>query len=368
MEFSEALAHQVRGMTIMYFLVWSVHLYSYRKKSRMMGFLFLSMVCLALGFLKDSVFLWSSLQDDCLVAHLVGLTDMLVMLTVCNFFTEAVSPGCTRSWKAWIFHVILFAFIPLYSIFRDVRIAMTGYVAGSVMALLIVSYVIIRAVRQRKNLCDNYSYDEHISVRWAVGSCCSYILLVLAYPVAFQHFQWLNEVAYCILCMLLWIYIIVSAKRHRIITELRIETCQSEQTQDKDDDGDEIPEEGETPDNISYIAEMVAHKLVSAMETKKLYLNPLLSVKTVAMEIGTNTKYVSIYLNHTLGMTFYDYINSYRIQEACRILESMVESDRINMVEVSRQAGFNSVSSFNRYFRKVKGMTPMAYFKRAVVA
>ena len=122
------------------------------------------------------------------------------------------------------------------------------------------------------------------------------------------------------------------------------------------------------PDNISYITEIVAHKMTDCMENRKIYLNPLLSIQTLATEICSNTKYVSLYLNHTLGVTFYDYINDYRVREACYIIERMFESDKvINMAEVARQSGFNSVSSFNRYFRKVKGMTPKEYFKQVSV-
>ena len=57
----------------------------------------------------------------------------------------------------------------------------------------------LQAIRQRKFLNDNYSYDENISVRWAVGSCCGYVLLVIVYPFAFDHFHWINESVYCLL-------------------------------------------------------------------------------------------------------------------------------------------------------------------------
>lgn len=62
MEFAEALAHQMRGMTIMYFLIWNVHLYNYRKQNRMMKFLFIATLFLTFGFLKDSIFLAETLQ------------------------------------------------------------------------------------------------------------------------------------------------------------------------------------------------------------------------------------------------------------------------------------------------------------------
>lgn len=372
MEFAEALAHQMRGMTIMYFLIWNVHLYNYRKQNRMMKFLFIATLFLTFGFLKDSIFLAETLQYNRFVDLTVGLTDVFLMLMVCCFFLEAVQPGFTKSWKVLILPIAFLILILVYVIVRKDIIAVIGFIAGMVMALGIMLLVGLKAIRQRKFLNDNYSYDENISVRWAVGSCCGYILLVIAYPFAFDHFHWINESVYCLLCMLLWAYIIISAKHHKIILETGTEQTAEMTSGNTEKVPQELESEAEeeipTPDNIAYITEMVAHKLTVAMESKKLYLNPLLSVKTVAMEIGTNTKYVSLYLNHNLGMTFYDYINRYRVEEACRIIESMVDNDRINMEEVSRQAGFNSVSTFNRHFRKVKGTTPIDYFKRAVMS
>ena len=44
----------------------------------------------------------------------------------------------------------------------------------------------------------------------------------------------------------------------------------------------------------------------------------------------------------------------------------MVKSGRINMPEVSERSGFNSVSTFNRYFKKVKGLAPKDYYKRCL--
>ena len=115
-----------------------------------------------------------------------------------------------------------------------------------------------------------------------------------------------------------------------------------------------------------YIRNMIEPKLSDCMENGKLYLNPNLSLKTVATEIGSNTKYLSVYLNRCLGVSFYDYINNFRVEKACSIFREMVKSGRINMPEVSERSGFNSVSTFNRYFKKVKGLAPKDYYKRCL--
>lgn len=94
---------------------------------------------------------------------------------------------------------------------------------------------------------------------------------------------------------------------------------------------------------------------------KKLYLNPLLSLNDLARAAGCNKTYVSTFIN-SQGKTFYDYVNEYRISEACRIMES--SDERLSMSDVATRSGFNSMSSFNRYFSKIKGATPTNYYHR----
>ena len=43
----------------------------------------------------------------------------------------------------------------------------------------------------------------------------------------------------------------------------------------------------------------------------------------------------------------------------------MAVGERLNMSDVALKSGFNSVSTFNRYFRKVTGMNPKDYYKEA---
>ena len=122
----------------------------------------------------------------------------------------------------------------------------------------------------------------------------------------------------------------------------------------------DLPDEMDAAVSVNEV--MLASRLALCMEQKKMFLDPTLAMRDVALAIGTNMTYLSLYLNRNQGVTFYDYVNRFRVEEACRIIESMSETGRINMTQVARQSGFNSVSSFNRYFKKVKGNTPKAYY------
>ena len=62
------------------------------------------------------------------------------------------------------------------------------------------------------------------------------------------------------------------------------------------------------------------------------------------------------------GMTYGRYLAELRIGQACRLL---VETDR-TVTEVCYASGFANVSTFNRRFLEVKGMTPREFRRQFV--
>jgi transcriptional regulator GlxA family with amidase domain len=60
------------------------------------------------------------------------------------------------------------------------------------------------------------------------------------------------------------------------------------------------------------------------------------------------------------GMTLSGYIQSVRINTAKKLLQQ----SRMYVDDICYEAGFNSVSFFNRKFREHTGITPMEYRRR----
>ena len=96
-----------------------------------------------------------------------------------------------------------------------------------------------------------------------------------------------------------------------------------------------------------------------AFDEENIYLNPKLNVVELAMAVGTNRTYISNYLNRQLHTTFYEYVNHWRVMRA----EHLLTATKLGLEEVAYQSGFNSLSSFRRYFTSVIGKTPAAYRK-----
>lgn len=55
-------------------------------------------------------------------------------------------------------------------------------------------------------------------------------------------------------------------------------------------------------------------------------------------------------------------MNNFRVAEACGILDAMPQEGRKSMGTVAEMSGFNSKSTFHRYFMKVKGVSPKNYY------
>lgn len=67
--------------------------------------------------------------------------------------------------------------------------------------------------------------------------------------------------------------------------------------------------------------------------------------------------YLSKYFKRCTGVSFTDYVNRYRISEACYILQNSSQT----ILQTAFDCGFDSLRSFNRNFKNIMGMSPSAY-------
>jgi AraC-like DNA-binding protein len=107
-------------------------------------------------------------------------------------------------------------------------------------------------------------------------------------------------------------------------------------------------------------AEKLQHELAVLMQTEKLYKNPELTLADLALPLAVHPNYLSQMLNEKEGLSFYDYINKLRIEEFKRQI-ALPENRHYTLLTVAYDCGFNSKSSFNRYFRKVMEVSPSEY-------
>lgn len=82
-------------------------------------------------------------------------------------------------------------------------------------------------------------------------------------------------------------------------------------------------------------------------------------VNEVAARVGLSTSAFCRYFKRQTKMTFTDFVNQYRINQA----KTMLLKD-VTVTEACYDVGFQSLSYFNKLFNKLEGLGPMEFKKR----
>jgi AraC-like DNA-binding protein len=98
------------------------------------------------------------------------------------------------------------------------------------------------------------------------------------------------------------------------------------------------------------------------METEKPYLTPALTLEKLAGQMRLQPRLLSNIINRHFDCNFFEFINSYRVEEAKRMLADDKHADK-TMLDIMLDVGFNSKATFNTLFKKKAGMTPSEYRK-----
>ena len=85
-----------------------------------------------------------------------------------------------------------------------------------------------------------------------------------------------------------------------------------------------------------------------------------LSLEYLEAELHISKYYISHVLNERIGVSFNDFVNSIRINEASRLL---IESDK-SIKKISEEVGFLTQRTFDRAFKRQKGETAREYRQR----
>ena len=112
------------------------------------------------------------------------------------------------------------------------------------------------------------------------------------------------------------------------------------------------------------LADLLQEKLIPFMTREKPYLEFNLTLAELASYLGFKERQLSEYINGYCHTTFQDYVNSFRIEEAKKLLETPT-NNRKSILEIAYESGFNSKSAFNFAFRKHTRTTPSNYRKQA---
>jgi AraC-like DNA-binding protein len=96
------------------------------------------------------------------------------------------------------------------------------------------------------------------------------------------------------------------------------------------------------------------------MKTAKPYLNNQLTLHQLAANVNIPPHHLSRIINEYHKQNFFDFINKYRVDEfILRLSDSQYKN--YSLIAIAFDCGFNSKTTFNRYFKKVTDLTPSEY-------
>ncbi|MCH2230833.1 MAG: helix-turn-helix domain-containing protein [Crocinitomicaceae bacterium] len=109
--------------------------------------------------------------------------------------------------------------------------------------------------------------------------------------------------------------------------------------------------------------ELYKSRLKELMENENLYLNPELTLRSLANYMNLSPNHMSQLLNKGINKNFSDFLNTYRLENFKLKLKNS-NAHKLTILALAYDSGFNSKTVFNTFFKKKMGMTPKAYLKQ----
>ena len=95
------------------------------------------------------------------------------------------------------------------------------------------------------------------------------------------------------------------------------------------------------------------------MAERKLWADSEMKLKVLSSESNIPSHHLTQLLNTRKGQNFNEYINSMRVEVSCGMLDQ--GNGDLSIEEIGYRCGFNSKTTFYRWFKKLKGMSPSEY-------
>ena len=300
------------------------------------------MVILCIGCIKDIPFLFERSiyceEND----HLLSAIDMVVVPMYILIMYELLRPGLLTRLKAYL---SVSPFILLAVLYVLTRVDLFYYillVISIIFGTTALVWTTIEIPKYQTRLKQRYSYTDNIDLRWLRGIVYAFYFILGLWVVACVKFdEVVINILYLCGTLVLGMFISYFMNRHEsVLAEFEDAPIPMDDSSAEKDD-------------------LLGRNLDVYMREGKAYLNPNLKLSDLATAMATNRTYISNFINHQLGTTFYDYVNSFRVEHACGLL---TQTDKTISV-IAEESGFNSPQSFIRVYTRIKGLSPTEYRK-----
>ena len=231
-----------------------------------------------------------------------------------------------------------------------------GFLEVSVLAIMVCQafvylWFVLRLLRRhQKEVRDNYSSLERVSLRWLWFITIAFVVI---WPVALVVELFKDDPHEWNAVLLLWavfMYLLsyMSLRQPEVFRGLST----------SEPDGPAAVKRKYEKSRLSKgEAEMQYGRLQDVMVSERPYLDCNLTLSSLSRRMGISVHHLSQIINQQGGRNFFEFVNTYRVEEARRLLEDS-RSEQLTIAAVGFESGFSSVSSFNAVFRRLCGSTP----------
>jgi AraC-like DNA-binding protein len=96
------------------------------------------------------------------------------------------------------------------------------------------------------------------------------------------------------------------------------------------------------------------------MDAQRPHLDDELTLPSLADQLSIPPHHLSQVINSQYNLSFFDFVNGYRVEEAKRLLLDKTKS-AYTILAIAQEAGFNSKTAFNAAFKRLTGQTPSVF-------
>ena len=233
------------------------------------------------------------------------------------------------------------------------KILLLGFIISAI-SYAVLSY---RLLNNYKKLIDtNFSNDEDINLNWLKGFIWSFVVIFFTAIVItilrdFLGYNFIFNPDYIIYSMISTAILLLGyygiRHQHIFVDNIIIKTNKISENIGYKNSGLKASE-----------ALIKYNLLLKLMKEDKPYLEPKLSLNMLANLLDLSPNYLSQIINQHEQQNFNDFVNKYRIDE---FIEKASTNRNYSFLANALDSGFNSKSTFNNVFKKIKGVTPSQF-------
>lgn len=234
------------------------------------------------------------------------------------------------------------------------------YKGNSLYIIIGLLWLLRKINLEQHNLKENFSQLEHMQFNWLKIFTLLYLIITSLTIIAFiiSNLQLVEldiPTVYLGLNSALTLslfYFTINGIRHYVMEEI---------LQQQIIPVEPVTNSPTTPSHVQVdLAESIQKKLTLLFKQDQLFLRPNLTLNELAEEVGVPPYQLSNYLNQGEGKSFFDFVNTYRLDHLKKLLISPDHS-QFTILALGLESGFNSKASINRVFKQQTGTTPSQY-------